>query len=91
MDWDNEKSLELIELYKMKPEIWQATNKFYYNKLKKQDAWSEIAKNMGTTVDIVKNKLNSLLSSFGREKAKQESSKKRSVIANLISAGIHSL
>nr|CAH7753133.1 unnamed protein product [Callosobruchus chinensis] len=45
------KSLELIELYKMKPEIWQATNKFYYNKLKKQDAWSEIAKNMGTTVD----------------------------------------
>nr|CAI5853679.1 unnamed protein product [Callosobruchus analis] len=68
MDWDNEKSLELIELYKMKLEIWQATNKFYYNKLKKQDAWSEIAKNMGTTVDIVKNKLNSLLSSFRREK-----------------------
>nr|CAH7739999.1 unnamed protein product [Callosobruchus chinensis] len=52
----------------MKPEIWQATNKFYYNKLKKQDSWSEIAKNMGTTVDIVKNKLNSLLSSFRREK-----------------------
>nr|CAI5823940.1 unnamed protein product [Callosobruchus analis] len=76
MDWDNEKSLELIELYKMKPEIWQATNKFYYNKLKKQDAWSEIAKNMGTTVDIVKNKLNSLLSSFRREKAKHESSMK---------------
>nr|CAI5859786.1 unnamed protein product [Callosobruchus analis] len=58
----------------MKLEILQATNKFYYNKLKKQDACSEIAKDMGTTVDIVKSKVNSLLSSFKRDKGKQESS-----------------
>nr|CAI5844094.1 unnamed protein product [Callosobruchus analis] len=37
----------------MKPEIWHATNKFYYNKHKKKHAWSEIAKDMDTTVEPV--------------------------------------
>lgn len=74
MDWDNEKCLQLIDLYKSKPEIWQSTHNWYHNKLKKHDAWCDIAKEMETTVDIVKAKVNSLLSSFRREKSKQEAS-----------------
>ncbi|XP_030751389.1 protein ANTAGONIST OF LIKE HETEROCHROMATIN PROTEIN 1-like [Sitophilus oryzae] len=44
-----------------------STHKFHYNKNKKQDAWNEIAKYIGTPIDIVKLKINSLLSSFRRE------------------------
>lgn len=76
MEWDNEKSIQLIKLYEIRPELWKATHKYYYNKNKKQDAWSEIARDMGTSVDVVKAKLNSLFSSFRREKAKHEKSMK---------------
>lgn len=78
MEWDNEKSIQLIKLYEIKPELWKATQKYYYSKTKKQDAWSEIVRDMETSVDVVKGKLNSLLSSFRREKAKHGKSMKTS-------------
>ncbi|KRT85324.1 Myb/SANT-like transcription factor, partial [Oryctes borbonicus] len=74
MEWDNEKCLQLIDLYRLKPEIWQSTHKLYSNRLKKQDAWNEMGSDMGTTVDVIKAKLNSLLSSFRRERARESSS-----------------
>ncbi|KAB0802693.1 hypothetical protein PPYR_04879 [Photinus pyralis] len=73
MEWEQEKCLQLIAAYGLYPELWQATHKYYYNKLKKNDAWCEIAKQLESNVEIIKAKLNSLLASFRREKARQES------------------
>lgn len=72
MEWDNDKCLQLIEMYEMKPETWQSTHKHYFNKIKKQDAWHEIAKGMEiSNTEVVKCKMNSLLSSFRRERTKE--------------------
>ena len=59
MDWDSEKCLKLIGLYKKKAELWQPDHKYHYNKLKKNDAWEEIASKMGIPSEQLKGKINS--------------------------------
>jgi predicted neutral ceramidase superfamily lipid hydrolase len=50
--------------------LWDTKNPLYYNKIKKNDAWEEIAVELHTTVDECKKKMNALLSALRREKAK---------------------
>lgn len=74
MEWDNEKCIELIEIYASKREIWDRNHKLYHNKIRKHDAWMDIASRMECTVEVTKGKMNSLLSSFRRERNKESNS-----------------
>lgn len=69
--WDHERCLELIHLYELKPELWDPKHRFYHLKTKKQDALNEIASKLNITSEIVKSKLNSLTTSFRRERTKE--------------------
>jgi hypothetical protein len=43
MEWTNEKTAELIEVYKAKTVQWGTKNPKYYNKVAENDAWTELA------------------------------------------------
>lgn len=73
--WNEEKVFELIENYKKMPVIWDPKNKEYYKKHLKEDAWAEIGSVMGTTGDICKKKMVTILASWRREKAKENKSR----------------
>jgi len=46
MDWTQENVIEFIELYKRKEIIWDPKHPMHFNKIKKQDAWEELGKEM---------------------------------------------
>jgi hypothetical protein len=52
MEWDDEKWLHLIEIYKNKPILWDPKDRNYYKKHLKEDAWGEIGVAMHTTGEI---------------------------------------
>jgi hypothetical protein len=54
--------------------LWDPKDKNYHIKNIKNDAWREIAGDIGCDVAVVKSKITSLLSSFRREKAKMKKS-----------------
>jgi len=70
MEWSNENVLLLIEKYRESELLWNAKHQFYYHKIKKNDAWEEIASEFNTTAEEVKKKINTLLSALRREKMK---------------------
>jgi hypothetical protein len=39
MEWNDERALALIELYKANPVLWDPTRPKYYNKHTKYEAW----------------------------------------------------
>ncbi|XP_022169761.1 uncharacterized protein LOC111033371, partial [Myzus persicae] len=53
-----------------KPVLWDQKNPNYYNKYTKNDAWEELATEMGISLDDCKLIVNSLQSSLRREKSK---------------------
>lgn len=70
MEWNEEKTIQFIELYEQKQLLWYAKHPQYYNKIKRNDALEEIAKEIGFTVDDCKKKILGLLSAMRREKSK---------------------
>lgn len=48
MEWSNEDCIELIQEYQLKPVLWNPKNEYYFSKIKKQDAWEEIGKNLNS-------------------------------------------
>jgi hypothetical protein len=75
MEWKNEKTAELIEVYKAKTVQWDTKNP-KYNKVAKNDAWTELADTLEADVEDCKKKMQSLLSSLRREKAKVSNSQR---------------
>lgn len=71
MEWGNDKCIRLISAYQGRPELWQPSDDNYRNKIRRQEAWKEIADEVESSVDIVKAKMSSLLSSYRRERAKE--------------------
>jgi len=69
MEWLNENILLLIDKYRESELLWNAKHQFYYHKIKKNDAWEEIASGFNTTAEEVK-EINTLLSALRREKMK---------------------
>jgi hypothetical protein len=51
MEWTRESAIELIELYKRKELIWNPKHPMHFNKIRKQDAWEELGKEMNRPVD----------------------------------------
>jgi hypothetical protein len=51
MEWNEENTIQFIELYEQKPLLWYAKHPQYYNNIKRNDALEEIAKEIGFTAD----------------------------------------
>ncbi|KAG8231516.1 hypothetical protein J437_LFUL011554 [Ladona fulva] len=74
MEWNKENTIELIEVYKKYHILWDPKHRDHYNKFRKQDAWEEIAKQIGRSVDDCKKKMDYLLTALRREKMKMKKS-----------------
>jgi len=66
--------IELIELYKRKEIMLDSKHPMHFNKIIKQGAWEELGKEMNSSVDECKKKVEKLLSSLRREKMKMRKS-----------------
>lgn len=71
----NETVLLLIELYQSHGLLWDTSNHDYRNKIKKNDAWEDIAKALKLPRKEIEAKVHTLRSQFIREKKKITSSK----------------
>ena len=58
MEWTNDATLALISEYEKHVGLWDSTHKFYKLVNKRDDAWEEIAKEVGISVAEVKKRLN---------------------------------
>jgi len=74
MEWTEESVIEFIELYKRKEIIWDPKHPMHFNKIRTQDAWEELGKEMNRPVDECKKKMETLLSTLRREKMKTRKS-----------------
>jgi hypothetical protein len=54
MEWTEGSVIELIELYKKKEIIWDPKHPMYFIKIRKQDAWEKLGKEMNRPVDECK-------------------------------------
>ncbi|XP_049802550.1 uncharacterized protein LOC126236924 isoform X1 [Schistocerca nitens] len=71
MEWSTETALKLIECYRERECLWDPTNCDYKNKLKRLDAWREISELLERNVNDVRKKMESLLTSFRRERQRE--------------------
>jgi hypothetical protein len=73
--WTQENVIEFIKFFKTKEIIWDPKHLMHFNKIKRQDAWEELRKEMNRPVDErKKKKMENLLSSPRREKMKMRKS-----------------
>jgi hypothetical protein len=70
MEWTQESAIELIELYKRK-EIWDPKHPMHFNKIRKQDAWKELGKEMNRPVDECKKKMENSPTGENEDEEKQ--------------------
>ncbi|KAK4887321.1 hypothetical protein RN001_003592 [Aquatica leii] len=70
MEWTEDTIQLLISLYRQNECLWNPKHSLYYNKLRKYDAWVQIAAELSSTVEECKKKVTNLLSSYRRERAK---------------------
>jgi hypothetical protein len=54
MEWNKNDVKDFIELYHQKILIWNPQHPGHFNKIKKQDAWTEIASKIGRPVEQCK-------------------------------------
>lgn len=70
MEWTQEKTLLFIEKYRDQGILWDPQDPQHFNKLKKHDAWQQLAGEMEISAEECKRKITSLLASLRREKGK---------------------
>lgn len=56
MEWTNEKTSNLIEMYHNSPELWNNTLETYKDNKKKYDKYSELAVHFDCSVQNIKEK-----------------------------------
>lgn len=74
MEWSKEDTIRFINIYHKRHLIWDPKHPDHYNKLRKQDAWEEVAKEMGKSVEECKKKMEYLLAALRRERMKMKKS-----------------
>ncbi|XP_054007406.1 transcription factor Adf-1-like [Hylaeus anthracinus] len=74
MEWTDEKALELIEAYRKHPILWDPTNQGFKLTRKKLDEWKELSEEIKVSVDESKRKIESLLTSYRRERQREGTS-----------------
>ncbi|KAJ4449679.1 hypothetical protein ANN_01083 [Periplaneta americana] len=70
MDWPNDLCLDLIDLYKEHPVLWDQKHPSHYSKKRKIEAWDIIAMKLGVDMQSAQKKMMSLLGSFRAQKSK---------------------
>lgn len=73
--WGNDTVLSLLELYESCVLLWDTSRSDYRNKIKKNDAWEDIAKTLELPRKEIETKVHTLRSQFVRERKKVKSSK----------------
>lgn len=71
---DQEKCLELIELYKNVKYLWDSKEKDYHNVNKREDTWKKFGIILNVPVHELKAKMKSLLGTYRREKSRVKKS-----------------
>jgi len=71
MEWNDEQSLKLKQLYKDHPILWDPTCSQYKLGKKKIEYWREIATELNTNAVEAKKKMDSLLASYRRERNRE--------------------
>jgi hypothetical protein len=89
MEWSNAVSLRLIDLYRGKELLWNPTHDDYKSKLKKLDAWNEISQSLSCEQIEVRKKIESLLTSFRRERQNKNNSSKYHIVFNCLPSHNH--
>ena len=74
MEWSRETAINLIEIYKQYPCLWNPGDSQYFNKIKKEDAWKEISEQLNIPQDECRKTILSLLACFRKEKKKEKNS-----------------
>ncbi|XP_026751695.1 uncharacterized protein LOC113512115 [Galleria mellonella] len=67
MEWSKRNTILLIEYFKEKRELWDSNCEDYKDRVKKQDAWIDLAKKFNTDRNIVERKVRNLIGQFKRE------------------------
>nr|CAH7736572.1 unnamed protein product [Callosobruchus chinensis] len=70
MEWSQQIVLVLLEEYQKREILWKPRHPLYYNTIKKEDGWREIAAILNVEVQELKKKMESLKGSFRREKSR---------------------
>jgi len=69
--WTDENCLKLIQLYQDHPILWDPQHpKFKLTKLK-YDSWMDVSNEMNSDINNLKKKMDSLLTSFRRERQRE--------------------
>lgn len=76
MEWTNEKVLQLIEVYREHPLLWDCHLSEYKNRNRRADALNEIALSFGVDKTEIDRKIKNLLSHFARELKREANSTK---------------
>ncbi|XP_046435802.1 uncharacterized protein LOC124187749 isoform X2 [Neodiprion fabricii] len=70
MNWTQEECLQVINEYRKRKVLWNPRDPLYYNKITKEDAWTEIAVKCCRSTEELKKKIESLKSTYRREKTR---------------------
>lgn len=70
VDWTGDLAIQLVEEYRMHPELWDCTHDLYRVQTAKYEAWSDMARVLNCDIPDLRKKLNSIFASHRREKAK---------------------
>ncbi|XP_028167183.1 uncharacterized protein LOC114357658 [Ostrinia furnacalis] len=76
MEWDEEVTLKLIQLYQEKELLWNPNHSDHKSRPKRYEAWNEIAIILKTNVTEVERKIKNLTSQYYRERKKTVKSRK---------------
>lgn len=72
--WSMVETNQLISMYASRPELWNAKSKHYKNRIKKRQAFDEIAQTFSVTVDEIYRKMHNLRTQFNNELRKTKRS-----------------
>lgn len=72
-EWNQEQVINLIDLYRERPVLWDPTNADFKDRNLKNYAWTEIGQALRMTKVEVKNKMTKVIGQFQRECKKQKS------------------
>ncbi|KAJ8875887.1 hypothetical protein PR048_023794 [Dryococelus australis] len=75
MEWSQEKTIELSEMYRCSPCLWDPQHPEYKKNAVKNDAWTAVSITVGCTAIEARKKRESLMASFRRERQKSQSQK----------------
>ncbi|XP_031329964.1 uncharacterized protein LOC116160947 [Photinus pyralis] len=83
-EWLKAEIEELIIMYQGKPVLWDVTSNIYKNRVKKQDAYQEMAEEFNTTIEEIQRKIHNLRNQFNSEfkKSKKKNNPARDATEN---------